>query len=457
VVLEGNAAPGGLASSFARGPYTFDAAVDSVSLVGPGEAFAATLEAVGLTGAVRWLPLQIVREVVIGGERISITAGMPAFRRFLHDRYPAQRENVDRLLRTIETLAQEAPQVPLHLLDQPETWRRFFPTLAAHLSLTYSELLEKHVSDPELRGVLSERSHFLGLGSDRLSCVSMAVLVASYYGGVVGRVAGGLGQLIQAIVRRLEEAGATLRTRCPVTDMVRAEDGAGGPCATIVSGDEEICRARTVVGACDARRFWSLLDAPGTDAEHPSTGDPFACDVSCSFVIAYLTGRPGGIHRAAGSSIGVWPRANELELGFGFTLPTLLDTTVAPPGEATAVLHIPVLSPVNGPAERDRLINEAVAAAEGPFPDLLSAMDIAATAGPDTLERYGAGPGGPAFGWLHTPERLRLLARQERCLPPGCYLAGNWQSLCAGVPSSAVSGHRTALRILRERRTGTLG
>jgi phytoene dehydrogenase-like protein len=78
-------------------------------------------------------------------------------------------------------------------------------------------------------------------------------------------------------------------------------------------------------------------------------------------------------------------------------------------------------------------------------------MDIVATAGPETLERYGAGLGGPAFGWLHTPERLRLLAQQERRAPPGFYLAGNWQTLCAGVPSSAMSGHRTALRILRER------
>ncbi len=455
IVLDGNEEPGGLGNSFSRGPYTFDAAVDSVSLVGPGEAFAAILEAVGLTGAVRWLPLQVVREVILGRERISIHGGSAPFRQLLHDRYPAERENVDRLLDRLRTLAGEVARVPLHLLDEPDTWRRVFPTLARYLPLTYEELLDEYVRDPELCGVLAERSHFLGLRSDRLSCVSMAVLMSSYYGGTVGRVEGGLGRLIQAIVRGLKEHRGVLRSGCAATRIVRAEDGAGGSRATLYSGEEEVCRAPVVVGACDARCFWSLLEDRRRDRVDPGTlpgAAPAEGDVSCSFVIAYLVGRRGNAYLPAGSSIGVWPHTRELQLGFGFTLPTMLDSTLAPPGQATAVLHIPVRAPLPGPGERGRLIREAIAIAEEFFPDLLSAMDILATAGPETLERYGAGRGGPAFGWLHTPERLRLLARHERRLPAGFYLAGNWHTLCAGVPSSAINGHRTALRILREQR-----
>jgi phytoene dehydrogenase-like protein len=139
-----------------------------------------------------------------------------------------------------------------------------------------------------------------------------------------------------------------------------------------------------------------------------------------------------------------------LELGFGFTLPTMLDRTLAPPGEATAVLHVPVNGPLPGASARDRVIRQALAAADRAYPGLLDGMELVAPAGPDTLERYGAGRGGPAFGWLHTPGRLGLLARQERSLSPGCYLTGHWHTLCAGVPSSAVSGYRTAQRILRE-------
>jgi prolycopene isomerase len=134
----------------------------------------------------------------------------------------------------------------------------------------------------------------------------------------------------------------------------------------------------------------------------------------------------------------------------GFTVPTLADPSLAPPGEHLFTLT--VLLPYDVAASwrdskqpyTERLLDEA----ESHFPGLRAGLRFAEGGTPRTLERYTRNSSGSMYGWNVSPDQTGPLRLEATAPIEGLHLAGHWTQPGGGVYGVIMSGTSCAQRIL---------
>ena len=124
------------------------------------------------------------------------------------------------------------------------------------------DVLNEAFEDERLKGALATDA-VLGSAMGPRTPGTVLTWLQRIYGELNGPMCANTGQLVNALRRSAEAAGATLRTGTPVIGII-VEDG----CATGVRlPDGETIRANSIVSAIDPRRtFGELVGAPNLDA-----------------------------------------------------------------------------------------------------------------------------------------------------------------------------------------------
>jgi phytoene dehydrogenase-like protein len=449
VVLEQAMAPGGYLTSFRRGGFTFDAAVDCIAGLDPNGLLTWLLCALGMGGRLTPIRLDPIRVSRFPGLTIQVDASLPAYIDRLSGHFPSERRGIAAFFRRAGEIY-DAVEAMMNSVKTGNARADTFPAaLLRYGHLTYADLLHHDIRDARLSAILSDRCPFLGSAPVRVSATRMIALVMSYFRSGAYRPAGGHQRLPDLLVEGIRRAGGEVWLGRPARRIVVE----GGRCTRVLADDGAEFPARHVVSNADFRETFGRLigGAVGGAVLAEARERP----LSPSFFVAYAgvrkdTGRHGA------SSIGSFGDFDLDALldryvpfsdadALGVTIPTVEDPSLAPPGHDVVVVHelIPNGYPCDWTRAKSARLDQALRKAERVLPGLTERVVSRDAATPSTLERYTRNAGGAAYGWDQTPHPSRV-----RHGIGNLHLAGHWAEAGGGVLAAAYAGMRVAARIV---------
>lgn len=426
LVLEAGSAAGGYLASFEREGATFDACVDAVGSVfeedGSPGVLGLALEAAGVLEDVEWVPLDPIRVQRFPDFDLAVPRGLDRLLEQLAELFPESRFALRRALGELAAIHARARRA-LGLASRAE------PALGFR-DEPFGAFLARFPLSGGAAAALGSYATFLGVNPSEASTRAMADLWMSYVEGGAWRVRGGFGRLIQALVRRVKDAGGAVAIDCPVRSARRMGDG---------------WRLSTGRGSVDAETVvWAAPPPPATHQK----------ELSSSFVLLYALAE--GEMNGLAASTGIFP-TTDLEAflrptdpwgGAGGVSVALPAEGKAPAGLNPVVLHWPVVPSGLERVPRSQVEEFLEAKLERLAPGLRIRWQGSAT--PETLERYTRNPNGAAYGWAQCPDTITGPTGQDSG-QDGLARAGQWAGLGGGVTPAALSGWRAAQKLAVKR------
>jgi phytoene dehydrogenase-like protein len=462
ILLERNARPGGLATSWTRGGYTINGGLALVAGTSPGTAFHRVWQDLGVVPGLRFVDCDYLM-IVDGGQGrvLRFHADLDRLHAHLLELAPEDRAAIDgfvgacRVLLRYQLPLDKAPEL-LSPVEMAGLLARSFPLLrmlGSWKKLTVGEF-SRRLKNPFLREAFFE---LRALFSADLPMAVLCLFAAVMHRKGAGYPVGGAGALAEAVERRYLELGGEARYG------VRAERilVEGGRAVGVRLADGSEIRADFVVSAVDGRTtLYELLEGRFVGRRLRRIYDTFPVGAApvmvalgvarefpelphASFGHVFRLGEPAGL---AGSRV-AWLRP----MVYNF------DPTLAPAGKTLVRVVVPSdydywrgLAAERYREEKEKVADLVVGLLERRFPGMGAQVEMRDVATPLTIERYTGNWRGSSIGWELTPRTF--MARFPKKLPGlrNFVLAGQWVEGGGGVPFVAISG-RNAIQLIRHR------
>jgi prolycopene isomerase len=459
LVVERHDRPGGYLHSFRRRGCEFDAAVHLIGGCGetphgPG-LFRRLLAGLRLVKRCDFVRVDPIYSAVFPGLRIDAPSGIEAFVDAHVARFPAEKDGFRSLLevchraRVESRLAEEiGPGGFMRLADRA-------PTLSRHRRATLSDVADAHLEDRRARGAFGALWPYLGLPPSRVSFLYFATMLMSYVEDGAYYCRGSFQQLAAALAFALEREGGELLLKADVR-RIRVEDGA--VTGVVLENGQRIRTRRVISGVDAAQTFHELVGAEHLEAAFLRRLDRMRPSLS-AFVVYGATSLDLAAAGAAHEMFFYDDFDHEADFAnllrgefsrIGFSVPTLSDPSLAPPGLHAFQITVPLpyeLSP-NWRREKAHVTRRLLARADRAFPGLEDHLALALGGTPRTLERYTLNQGGAMYGWELSPDQIGHGRLAETTPVRGLVLAGHWTRPGAGVYGAARSGIAAARETL---------
>jgi phytoene dehydrogenase-like protein len=379
-VLEREEAPGGHARTLERGPYRFDL-VSSIALGAELELRDRILEHLGAPCDL--LPLPDFYSVAFPGLSLRVPHELDAVVDAHAEAFPAERHAFARFFGLCEEMLEATHRLPLQLaVGEVDSAVERFPTLFRYRTATLQSVLDELFADERAKALAAAVWPYAGLPPSRLSFFTFSQGFAVHRLGAAA-CRGGFSRLAETLARSLDvtyAAEATALDEVPAARVVLAAD------------PRPFLRLRRVERMRPSAPFSVLLlttTAEPTEAAHDNL-----------VYESWADARP------------VWA-----------TVPTLLDSSLAPPGE-----HLVIARTLGGPADRAHL--------EERFEVDLELVDSLTVDTP--------------FGWEESPATAGSRRPAPRTPLAGVYLAGHWTQPGSGTYRAILSGMHAARALLAD-------
>jgi phytoene dehydrogenase-like protein len=463
LVAERHDQPGGYATTFVREPFTFEVSLHLIDGVGPGQPYRSLLSELGVGDDLVFKKPEVLRRELWPEHDLRVPHGINAYLDVLGAHFPEDIQGLRQLFELAASAHQDAISLGVRgsLPDALDT-SRLLSLLGALGRRTAAEVIDQHIQDRRLRGILDLfASGWLGLPIDKLSAIQWLVPWFSYHAFGGYYPIGGSAALSRALCKVIESNGGEVRLATPARRIhikrrrVDSVELAGGQAVS----------ARAVVSNVSPQQtFGELTDRAEVDPRYLHRMDQMEPSVSCFKVWLGLKEPPQSTLQGPGDYDIYLNTAYELPSADRFD-PRVASLSVVVPGnldprlvpEGRGMVFITMLmdakayaeAEANEPAFRtiaaDTLIDRVEAAL---FPGLRGLIEVTEIATPITFERFTSNPGGSIYGWSARADQCGG-ARMDAVTPvDGLYLAGAWTQPGGGFSSVLRSGKRTGERIL---------
>ena len=457
LVLEAADAPGGYAHAFRRGPYIFDPAVHSI--VDPS-LFDGLLRHLGVRDHCTLIGIDRLYGAALPG--MSIDAPLTSEADFVDTyvrEFPASEDELRRFFALCARVHRDAHRLPAQVgLQNLDAIAAQFPEVFRYRKSTVGDVLDQYFVDERVKVACAAMGLLLGLPPSKLSFQTFCQMLYGYLVNGAFYVEGGVEEMVHALVSALEESGGELLVGSRV-DRIMVED-AQATGVRLESGRE--IEAGVVISNADAlQTFGDLVQTDEIPGPFRRTLGRLTPSVS-GFTLFAATRCD---LEALGAShlmftLMTWDADGDYEASKGgaaacmvLFIPTLVDHTLAPPGEhiVNAIVFVPYDVDVPWSECKDRygeaLLKETDRILPG-FRDGLTFVDFAT---PRTLERFSLNHHGAIYGWENTPAHTASKRPNHQTPVANLYLTGQWTQPGAGFLRATVSGIHTAELVLRDR------
>jgi prolycopene isomerase len=476
LVLERHDRPGGYAHAFRRRGYRFDSAVHVVGGCEPcpfegGALLHRVLAGLGVRERCDFVRVDPGYRVEWPGLALDAPSELERFVEAHVEQFPGEEKGIrgfveDCLAIRSETARAEEGANPF---ARPER----FPLLLRYRRATLAQVLADRVADPAARAALATLWPYLGLPPSRVSFLYFASMLMSYVADGTWYCRGSFQVLADALVEALVRRGGELTLRSPVRRIL-VEDGRA---AGVVLENGQRVSAKLVVSNADARQTLEELVGAQHFPRRYRQRLAAASASTSAFVVYAATSRDlardglahetflyeGPDHDAAFAS----GLAGQPSLGAGLcepswlsvTAPTLLDPSLAPPGEHVLVLTtlIDFRAAARWRDAKPRLQDALLRRVERRLPGLAQELRFVESATPRSFERYTRNESGALYGFDVTPAQVGPGRLDNETPVPGLLLAGHWTRPGGGVVGVVRSGLRAARIALGLPREADLG
>ena len=486
LVLEAHDLAGGNTQVFRRhhknadgtmAEYEFDVGVHYLGDCGPGGLFPTIFAGLGVGDRMHFLPLDPdgFDTLHFPDRTFVVPAGWDRYRERLIEAFPEDRAGIDRVVGTLDTVAQEGRARTIPGADTP----------------TFDEWAFRPLSELFAEGELSQQcqavlDHWSGLyaGGPAQTAVAMHASIIDHYMRGAFYPEGG-GQMIPArLIQVIEANGGEVRTLTPVRRIVVEDRRATGvelEDGTVISAEVVISNAdhaRTVFGLV-GEQHWDPATVRWTREAEMTLG------LVCVYLVldVDLTGGPNTNYFVFPTyeTDGLYAELDRGELEGPEMFAYIAMASRKDPGnehlcpDGQTNLQIMTLAPRGlewwgvdrSPAEggsyrrgetyrrrKHELTEGLLDAAERVLADQLDGEALRdhvvhlETATPLSHERYTRSTGGTSYGYIHSPEQTGINRPQHRTEIDGLWLVGANTASGHGVAGTMVGGVTCAGEIL---------
>jgi all-trans-retinol 13,14-reductase len=218
LVLEQHDRPGGWTHSFTLSGYRFSPGVHYIGDLQEGGGLRGIYEGLGVSQDLAFCELNPdgYDHIIVGDQRVDFPKGKQALIERLKSHFPDEAAGIDGYFLDMQKMVDGLSHLgdwssPASIVKAAGS----APTVLKWLRLTGKDLLDAHVSDPVLRGVLSGQAGDQGLPPSQVSAFMHAGITYHYLNGGYYPL-GGAFTLARAFTRALKRAGGEIRLKTRV-------------------------------------------------------------------------------------------------------------------------------------------------------------------------------------------------------------------------------------------------
>jgi phytoene dehydrogenase-like protein len=453
-LLEQHESPGGLATSWKRGPYTFETCLHWLlgsSSLSPMHRQWRELFDIDRLHFI--YPEEFVRIEASDGQALSIYTNVERMQDALLQRSPPDAEAIRDFADSIRAFA----HLPLPDPSEhgPAAWLgylRLLPEMARLHRFAGLSIAEygARFRDPLIRA-------FFDAGeSSQMMAITLAFALGWMGTGQAGYPLGGSQAVIRLIAENLRQLGGRLRLSARVRSILVGDNTAVG----VELDTGETIRADRVLSAADGhatlqRLLGGRYTEPHLEAAY-SNWKPYPSYLQVSLGVAQdLSHLPGFGSRLLDAPLDVDPHTHLKQISYRCFH---FDPTFAPAGKTALTCFLPTYDwdywvqlrarePEQYRVEKARIAELVVDLLEHAHPRLRSGIEVTDVSTPATVVRFTENWRGSMEGWLPTPQvGLRPLPNRLPGLA-NFYMAGQWVMPGGGLPGGLMSA-RAAIRDL---------
>ena len=173
LILEKNNVPGGYATSFRRGAYSFDASFHMIEGVGKGQSMAKFFEWCGVADSIEFIKLKNWMRLVFPEHDLRLPSGnLEEVISILEANFPDEKEGIRSLFKEMIKIYEDFNKF---LPQTAPMWQQLpaFPfryrSLFAVMKKTIKQLLDKHLKDEKLKALLFANYGYYGLPPSKVN------------------------------------------------------------------------------------------------------------------------------------------------------------------------------------------------------------------------------------------------------------------------------------------------
>jgi prolycopene isomerase len=460
LVVEKEEHPGGFAREFRYGSYNINPAIHSIMGCNPANSLGigvidAVLNHLGVQDRCEFIEVNPFFRVAFPGFQMDVPTGRDAYLEAHLRHFPDEADGLRKLVDLCSTIFQEFMQFPTDLRLHDWALMPFrFPKLFRNANATLGAVMDKYLSDPQLKSVYGIVYPYLALPPSRLSFLLWAVMMASYIEQGAYYCRGGFQNLADALAEAVTTHGGDLILETRVSKIRAAEGRVQG---IVLENGQEIT-APMVISNIDPRAtFQDLIEA---DQLPPSyLRNLMKLEPSSSVLGLYLATNLDvhvlGIPKV--TLVSAWDledaysaaRQGRVE-GMAVHVPTVLDETLAPTGESLVVLQAfgPTEASDLSETDSDKFAESLLSKAEIVLPDLQKHITFMAGSSEGGRKKYPLQRLGPIYGWANSTKQAGVRRLPNKTPVSGLYLTGHWTQPGSGIWTVVLSGVNVARRVL---------
>ena len=173
LVLEKQSIPGGYATSYRRGDFTFDTTLHMLAGVGKGQQMHALWEACGVAEKIELIKLKDCFRIIFPGLDLRLPSGdLDGVISILENAFPHERKGIRSLFSHMMRISKDQIRMTVSkapFLMQFSFFPLLYPSLFPVVYKTSAQLLDKHIKDAKLKAVLYANCSYYGLPPSRLN------------------------------------------------------------------------------------------------------------------------------------------------------------------------------------------------------------------------------------------------------------------------------------------------
>jgi len=480
LLLEKQAVPGGYASTFKRGDFTFDVGLHLLNAADKGQSTYKFFELYGFSEKMEILKPKDFARLVFPDHDLRFPNGdINKIRALLEEAFPKEKEGIQELFTEItraykDTLNLFTSSAPMWL--QMLLFPIRYKTLFSMMNKTISQVVDKHLKDERLKTLFFANFISAGLPPSRLNVFALCGEVDFYTSG--GYYPKGGNQIIpNSFVEVININGGEVHFNTEVTSIIVNGNKAVG---VVTKRGEEFLGTQIISNASAMETFHNLIDKKSLPAKFLARLDRMQPSISAFEVFLGLDESFRQTLKSTDDYEIVvsdtydqeedyeWIlNGNTEKANFTITLFSNLDKSLAKGDRFVASLlqnhpysywkrfeeayNAGKKEEYNN--EKDRLAGILIKRAERVIPELSKHIEVIEIATPLTMRRYTGNHNGAIYGWANTVNQFSPKDRLAKLPIKNLFLSSAWTFPGEGQSTNIACGYQLAKKLIKEANT----
>lgn len=464
LLIEKGHEPGGYVVSFKRGEYLFDATGVFLGGCKEGEEFYEILRKIEAHRTIEFLPIRHIQNIYPGFKVTLEGEGFENYTEALIHLFPEEEKGLRRYLSLVQEIGKEVKAYSEMTFTQKVLFPFYFRHLIRYYRTTHQTILDRLFRGGEIKMAL----HTLPVTDppSRLSFLFVAIMISKVLMGGVFYPKGGMGNLSKTLLHSFLHFGGEVLFKKRVEKIIIK----GGKVKGIFTKEDDLFEAPLVISNINPFQMVKMLPKEFQRSFSRRLG---RLEPSLSCFILYLAtdlnlkemGIPYFTNLRSCSNLeeedrilrrGEFPEIPTMSI----SIPTLLDPSLAPPGQH--LIKTLIMAPYSYKEEWGREDRETYRRIkEGLMEKVISYLDskwipglrehilYKEAATPITLERYTENHRGAMYGFSSTPQQVGPGRPPHRTPLHGLFQVGHYTRPSHGIVGASLSGLFAAREILK--------